>query len=209
VYLGGLCFITDKRFGGWSYGEMVRLALEAGVRWIQYRDKEGSGRDKYRTALEIRRLTLDYGAVFIVNDHTDIALAVDADGVHLGQDDLPAEQARRLLGGEKLIGLSTHTVEQAVNGEACGVDYIGFGPIFTTQTKDAGRPHGAEILHHLRRQVRIPIVAIGGITTGNLAPVLESGVDAVAAASGILSGDIGQNVRAFLEIIGRHATARG
>ena len=201
MYFGGLCFITDLRAGRGSYGDMVRLVLDAGATWIQYRDKEGSGRDIYRTALNLRSITKDYNAVFIVNDYTDIALAVEADGVHLGQDDLPVEKAREILGREKLIGLSTHTIEQAADAEASGADYLGFGPIFHTETKDAGSPRGLQLLHQLRKQIHMPIVAIGGITLESLRPVLETGIDAVAVASAILKGDIKENTTRFLEII--------
>jgi thiamine-phosphate pyrophosphorylase len=201
MYFGGLCFITDLSVGGHSYEDMVRLVLEAGITWVQYRDKGGSEQDLYRNALNLRKITRDFNAVFIVNDHPEIASAVDADGVHLGQDDLPVQKARDMLGMEKLIGLSTHTVEQAVNAESSGADYIGFGPIFHTATKDAGSPRGIPILHQLKQQVQIPIVAIGGITPENVRAVLEAGIDAVAVASAILKGDIKENTGRFLKII--------
>ncbi len=204
MYFGGLCFITDRSVCKSSYEDMVRLLLEAGVTWVQYRDKEGSRRDIYRNALNLRIITREYKAVLIVNDHTDIAFATDADGVHLGQDDLPIQKAREILGKNRLVGLSTHTVEQAISAQASGADYIGFGPIFHTATKDAGSPRGIPILHQLRRQVRIPIVAIGGITFENIRPVLETGVDAVAVASAILKGDIRENAGRFLDIIRSH-----
>jgi thiamine-phosphate pyrophosphorylase len=205
MYFGGLCFITDRSICKRSYEDMVRLALEAGVTWVQYRDKEGSRRNIYRNALNLRSITREYNAVFIVNDHTDLAFAADADGVHLGQDDLPIQKAREILGKDRLIGLSTHTVEQAINAQASGADYIGFGPIFHTATKDAGSPKGTPILHQLRRQVQIPIVAIGGITLENIRPVLESGIDAVAVATAILKGDIKENAGRFLNIIRSYA----
>ena len=201
MYLGGLCFITDHKVCGLSYEGMVRLVLESGVQWVQYRDKEGSRRDIYRNALNLRSITRDHNAVFIVNDHTDIALAVDADGVHLGRDDLPAQKAREILGKDRLIGVSTHTIEQAVDAEASGADYIGFGPIFRTETKDAGSPKGITMLHQLRSQIHIPIVAIGGINLDNVRSVLAAGVDAVAVASAILNADIKENAGRFLDII--------
>lgn len=201
MYLGGICFITDRRHTKASYEEMVRLALEAGIRWIQYRHKEGQRRDLLRNALSLRELTKIFGATFIVNDYVDIALAVDADGVHLGQEDLPIEKAREALGKDKLIGLSTHTVEQAVRAETAGADYIGVGPVFHTATKDAGRPRGIGILRAVRRRVSIPIVAIGGITHENVGAVFETGIDAVAVASALVKGDIRENARRFLERI--------
>ena len=201
MFLGGLCFITDQRVGGRCCGDVVRLVLEAGGRWVQYRDKEGSRHDIHQNALSLRNITRDYNAVFIVNDFADIALAADADGVHLGQDDLSVQKAREMLGERRLIGLSTHTVEEAIAAEKSGADYIGFGPVFHTTTKDAGSPKGTGILTAVRRQVKIPIVAIGGITPDNLRAVLETGVDAVAVASAILKGDIKENAEKFLRII--------
>jgi len=180
---------------------MVRSVLESGVKWVQYRDKEGTRRDIYVNALNLRSLTRDYNAVFIVNDHTDIALAADADGVHLGQDDLPAQKAREILGKDRLIGISTHTIEQAVHAEASGADYIGFGPIFHTETKDAGSPKGITLLHQLRSRIHIPIVAIGGINLDNVQSVLAAGIDAVAVASAILNGNVKENTGKFLDII--------
>ncbi len=201
MYLGGICFITDRRSAGYSFEEMVREVLDAGIAWIQYRDKEGSRREIYRNALSLRGITQDRNAVLIVNDHTDIAYAIDAEGVHLGQDDLPCRHAREILGGEKLIGISTHSIEQAIDAETSGADYIGFGPIFHTATKDAGIPKGVAVLRELRMQVKIPIVAIGGITAENLQSVLDTGVDAVAVASSILRGDIRKNAGRLLKII--------
>ncbi len=201
MFLGGICFITDLRSGTDSYEDMVRRVLDAGIAWIQFRDKKGMRRDIYRNALALRKLTRERSAVFIVNDHTDIAFAVDAEGVHLGQDDLPCRQARQILGRDRLIGVSTHSIEEAVTAEASGADYVGFGPIFQTTTKDAGSPRGVGMLRELRRHVTIPIVAIGGITADNLPSVLETGIDAVAVASAILNGDIRANARRLEEII--------
>jgi len=207
MYLGGLCFITDHKVCSLSYESMVRLVLESGVKWVQYRDKEGSRRDIYRNALNLRNITREYNAAFIVNDHTDIALAVEADGVHLGRDDLPAQKAREILGKDRLIGLSTHSIEQAVDAEALGADYIGFGPIFRTETKDAGDPKGIAILAPVRSRIHVPIVAIGGITLDNVRSVLGTGADAVAVASAILKGDIEENAGKFLYIIRLYETA--
>jgi len=201
MYLGGLCFITDRTVCGLSYEDMVCSVLESGVKWVQYRDKGGTRQDIYRNALNFRSITKDHNAVFIVNDHTDIALAVNADGVHLGQDDLPAQKAREILGKDRLIGSSTHTIEQAVHAEASGADYIGFGPIFHTETKNAGSPKGITLLQQLRSLIHIPIVAIGGINLDNVRSVLAAGVDAVAVASAILNADIKENAGKFLDII--------
>jgi thiamine-phosphate pyrophosphorylase len=201
MYLGGLNFITDRRACGLSYGDMTQRALKAGVKWIQLRDKERSRREIYEEALSLRAITTEKDAVFVVNDHPDIALAVHADGVHLGQDDLPLKEARKLMGKSQIIGISTHTSAQAKDAERGGADYIGFGPVFFTETKEAGSPTGIEILAEIKKLVDIPVVAIGGITPENLKAVLETGADAVAVASAILCGDIEGNTERFLDII--------
>lgn len=201
MYLGGLCFITDRKTCKLSCEEMTLEVLRAGVKWVQYRDKEKSRREVYEESVILRKLTKDFNAVFIVNDYADIALAVGADGVHLGREDLPIKEARKVV-GDKTIGISTHSLEQAKDAEKEGADYIGFGPIFYTSTKDAGMPKGADILKEIKRHVQIPVVAIGGINLENVKSVLDTGVDAIAVASAILSGDIMENAARFMDIIG-------
>ncbi|HXX53128.1 MAG TPA: thiamine phosphate synthase [Thermodesulfovibrionales bacterium] len=200
-FLGGLCLVTDRKFCGLSCEELSRIALEAGVRWIQYREKEKTRREIYYEARKLRSLTSEYGATLVVNDHADIALAVDADGVHLGQDDLPLKEARRIV-GRRLIGISTHTLTQAKEAEQDGADYIGFGPVFFTATKDAGEPRGVEMLSLIRESVEIPVVAIGGISAETFSLVWEAGADAVAVASAVLRGNISENVRLFMRVLG-------
>jgi len=200
MYLGGLCFITDRSICNLSCEEMSLAVLKSGVKWIQYREKNKTRKDMYEDSVKLRALTKDYHAIFIVNDYPDIALSVDADGVHLGQDDLPLKEARRIMGKKKIIGISTHSVEQAISAEAGGADYIGFGPVFHTTTKDAGIPKGTDMVREVKRQVHIPVVAVGGIDLGNIRRVLETGVDAVAVSSALLRGDIGANGKKFMEI---------
>jgi thiamine-phosphate pyrophosphorylase len=186
---------------------MVLRVLKSGVRWVQYRDKEGSRRDIFKEASGLRRIAQDFNALLIINDHPDIALAVNADGAHLGQDDLPMKEARKIMGKDKLVGISTHNFEQAIDAERNGADYIGFGPMFRTMTKkDAGTPKGIRMLQKIRSQVHIPIVAIGGITIENVRSVFEAGADAAAVASAILNGDIEENIKRFLEIIRSYDT---
>jgi thiamine-phosphate pyrophosphorylase len=201
MYLGGLCFITDRKACRLSCEEMTLKVLRNGVKWVQHRDKEKSRREIYEEAIIIRKLTKEFNAVFIVNDYADIARAVDADGVHLGQEDLPIREAREIMGKDKIIGISTHNLKQAIEAEKQGADYIGFGPVFHTLTKNAGIPKGTEMLQEIKRQVRIPVVAIGGINIENIKSVIDTGVDAVAVASAILSGDMENNVKIFMEII--------
>lgn len=199
MYLGGLCFITDRKVSGLSYEDMTHKVLLKGVQWIQFREKETSRREIYQNAIRLRRLTKDYDAVFVVNDFPDIAMCAGADGVHLGQDDLPLKEARKIIGRDRLIGISTHNLEQAAEAERDGADYIGFGPVFATLTKDAGRPKGISMLREIRKQVHIPVVAIGGISLENIGSVLQTGVDAVALASAILRGDIEENAKRFMD----------
>ena len=201
MYLGGLCFITDRKVSGLSCEDMIHKVLMNGVRWIQFREKERSRRKIYEKAIKLRRLTKDYNAVFIINDFPDIAMCADADGVHLGQDDLPLKEARKIIGRNRIIGISTHSLEQATLAEKDGADYIGFGPIFPTHTKDAGKPKGIGMLCEVKKQVKIPIVAIGGINLENVRSVLNTGVDAIAVASAILTGDIEENTSRFMDYL--------
>lgn len=197
-----LYLITDKNIAGSSYVSIVRQALSAGISVFQLRDKDLTKKELYREALTIRELTLKHKAAFIINDHIDIALAVDADGVHLGQDDMPLEEARRIMGKKKVIGISTHSLKQALEAERGGADYIGFGPMFSTSTKDAGCPKGIRKLSEIRRHVSIPIAAIGGIMPANIHEVMRAGASAVAVISGILKGDIKTNTARYLDGLG-------
>jgi len=167
----------------------MQQALAAGVKFFQYRSKGGTRKSVYEHSLQLARIARESGALFIVNDHTDIAAAVDADGVHLGQDDLPIEYARKLLGNDKLIGISTHSPEQAKAAEGMGADYIGFGPIFRTSTKDAGQTQGIQNLAIVRKSVAIPVIAIGGINQANVQFVAQAGADGAAVISAILSSE--------------------
>jgi len=201
MYLNGLCFITARKESCLTMKEIVAIILNAGVKCIQYREKDKSRRDLYREALMLRELTNNLGASFIVNDHTDLALATDADGVHLGQEDLPLKEARKILGKEKIIGISTHNLAEALAAEEGGADYIGFGPIFYTKTKDAGEPKGVNALKEIKKQIKIPVVAIGGINAGNVKAVIDSGADAVAVSSGIIQGDITGNITRLMNML--------
>lgn len=159
------------------------------MRNFQYRNKNASRKEIYDTALRLVHLAHKSEALFIVNDHADIAVAVGADGVHLGQDDFPIEYARKLLSPGKLIGISTHSLKQAKDAQAAGADYIGFGPIFATTTKDAGQTQGIGALTVVKQAVSIPVMAIGGITHANVQEVIRAGADGVAVISAVLSSD--------------------
>lgn len=202
-YHGGICLITDRNSCPLTVLEMARVALEAGITWLQYRDKSRDRLAAFRTARALREITMEHGACLVINDYADIAVAVGADGVHLGQEDLPAREARKVTGVRMIIGISTHSVEEARAAEDEGADYIGFGPVFHTNTKDAGAARGVEELRSIRDSVGIPVVAIGGINVDNCASVFEGGASAVAAASSVLSGDVRGNVCGFVERIER------
>jgi thiamine-phosphate pyrophosphorylase len=195
--LSRICFITPDRGDAERVEEVVSVALEAGIRWVQYRRKSGTRRQLFCEAKKLRDLTGRFGALFIVNDFADIALAVEADGIHIGQDDFPLREARKII-GEKIIGVSTHNLKEALAAEKEGADYIGFGPIFPTATKDAGPPKGSGPLVEIKHSINIPVIAIGGITPLNAAHVFRAGCDGVAVSSGIFSGDITANVADFL-----------
>jgi len=182
--------------------ENAQAIIDGGAKILQLRAKKLSSGEFLEACRIIRKITKDKGAIFIVNDRVDIALLADADGVHLGQDDLPVKEARRLLGNNKIIGYSTHNLREAIESEKLPVDYISFGPIFATKTKeDAQTPKGLKGLDEARKAVKIPIVAIGGITETNMAHVLKQAVESVAMISDILTArDIPQKINRLISI---------
>ncbi len=182
--------------------EIARKVLDGGARIFQLRGKGLSSRKLLEEARDIRELTRKSGALFIVNDRADIALLSNADGVHLGQDDLTIAEARKILGKDKVIGISTHNLEQAMKAASEGANYIGFGPVFGTTTKaDAEEAKGLEALREVRKSVNIPVVAIGGIILENVVDVLSAGADAVAVISAIVKADdIEGATKRFLEV---------
>ena len=186
----GLYIISDTTLSrGRTHAEVAIAAIRGGARIIQLREKALSFEEACPIAREVRRIAADAGVTFIVNDSAELALAVDADGVHIGQGDMPLAEARRLLGDGRIIGVSTHGIEEALKAEDEGADYIGFGPMFKTATKDSAEPKGCEGLMLIRDKVGIPIVAIGGINAANAARVMDSGADAVAVISAVVGAD--------------------
>lgn len=167
--------------------QAITLAMEAGVRFFQYRSKSSPRREIYEVCLELATLARNAGALFVVNDYADIALAVDAAGVHLGQDDVPVQDARKVMGRDRIIGISTHSKEQALDAEGAGADYIGFGPIFETATKNAGPTQGTSAITAIKKKVALPLIAIGGINHANVRDAIRAGADGVAVISAILS----------------------
>ena len=180
---------------GRTLNSILQDLLKGGALWIQLRAKETTSNEFFQLARAARQLTREAGALFIVNDRADIAQATQADGVHLGQDDLPLGVARRLI-REKIIGISTHDLAQAQEAERGGANYIGFGPIFGTATKETGYSgRGLTMLREIRRAVKVPIVAIGGITENNVTQVWEAGADAAAMISRSEERRVGKECR--------------
>ena len=184
-----LYLVTDRTLSlGRSTVEVVRAAIRGGVSCVQLREKGCSTREFMDEARLLKALLAGTGVPLFINDRLDVALAVGADGVHLGQNDLAIADARRLVGNRMIIGISAESVADAVRAEAEGADYIGASPVFTTPTKtDTASPLGLDGLRAIRRAVRLPLVAIGGIDADNAAQVLRAGADGLAVVSAIVS----------------------
>ena len=199
----GYCFITDAASSRAGNISDVQNAVAAGVTVVQYRRKDAATAELFAEAMALRELCRR--TLFLVNDRVDIALAVGADGVHLGQDDLPLPAARQLLGPGKTIGLTVHSLAEARQAEAAGADYLGVSPIYTTKTKaDAGPPAGIQLIEQIRRAVKIPLIAIGGITLANAPAVIQAGADSLCAISAVVCqadvrAEIGKFQRLFHE----------
>jgi thiamine-phosphate pyrophosphorylase len=183
-----LYLVTDRSFlNNKSIKDAVEEAIKGGVTMVQVREKDVSSREFYKVALEVKEITDKYKLPLIINDRIDIAQAVDASGVHLGQSDLPLKLARDILGKDKIIGISVGNVKEAKEAETDGADYVGIGTIFFTGTKkDIKTPIGIEGLTEIVKSIGIPSVAIGGINEENAKDVLNSGTDGVAVISAIL-----------------------
>jgi thiamine-phosphate pyrophosphorylase len=189
--------------GGRSLTDVLKEAASAGVRLFQYRNKTASMKVAYGEAVPLRKLAQELGVLFIVNDRCDLALAVDADGVHLGQGDVPLNFARKIMGPDKLIGVSTHNRDQVIAATAGRPDYLGFGPIFTPGSKlDHDQVVGPQGLRTIRPLTALPIFAIGGITADRTEDVIREGADGVAVISAVLKApDISQAVKDFVSRI--------
>ena len=196
--------ITDTRLSGISHQEQVKALLAGGARFIQLREKKMSSRDLFGAVEECQALAREHEATLIVNDRVDIAMALNADGVHLGQDDLPPVVARKLLGPDVIIGFSTHSVEQALDAIKLPIDYIAAGPIFPTGSKaDHQPPIGLEGLEKIRKAIgSFPLAAIGGVDVENCREVLSAGSDSVAMISALVSepSQITVRIRKAIEI---------
>ncbi len=201
----GLYAITcEKRSAGRKNTDIVKEMVKGGIEVLQYRSKENkTKKEKYFECLEISKIARDNGILFIINDEVDLALAVDADGIHIGQDDLPLKVVRKLVGHDKIIGISTHSPEQALKAVEEGADYIGVGPIFPTNTKDdICQPVGTEYLDFVVNHIKIPFVAIGGIKERNIEDILKHGAKTIAMVTEITEApDVSEKIRRLRKIL--------
>jgi len=186
-----LYLLTDRQLSrGKPIEEIVSAAIAGGVTTVQLREKDTPTGEFLDLALRVRTITRESGVTFIVNDRLDIALAADADGIHVGQDDMPADVARRLIGPDRILGVTAADAGQARTAIEAGADYIGCNAVFATPTKtDTGTPLGLSGLEALVRSIDVPVVAIGGINTTNAAEVLATGAAGIAVVSAIVSAD--------------------
>ena len=197
--------VTDRRWlRGKSLGSQVRQALSGGVTMVQLREKEQHGDGLIEEAREIREICHSFGVPFLIDDDVELARKVDADGVHVGQEDMEAARARSILGPGKILGVSARTLEQARAAEAAGADYLGVGAVFPTGTKDDAKSVSLDSLREICGSVKIPVVAIGGIGKKNLLQLSGSGIAGVAVVSAIFAQeDIEGETRNLKELVGK------
>jgi thiamine-phosphate pyrophosphorylase len=216
IQIPKLYAITDRQWSNCTHEEIVRMLLDGGASLIQLRDKEASGRELLDQAIACLKLTREAGATLIINDRVDVALTAGADGVHLGQDDLSVDEAREILGKDKIIGVSTHSIDQFRAALETSANYIAIGPVFPQLTKENPAPVvGLEMVRDARKLTDRPLVAIGGINLGRAPEVIEAGADCVAVISALYplpemvdlgsKPEITMAVRNFLEILSSDA----
>ena len=196
-----LYLITDRhQTGGRPLLTVVEEALQAGIKAIQLREKDLSAKELFELAQNLRRLTRQYHARFFINDRVDIAMAVEADGVHLGQKSFSAKDVKRIF-PKAIIGVSTHSLDEAKKAEADEADFITIGPIFYTPSKAGyGEPLGVEVIKQVRKEIRIPVFAVGGIKEDNARDVIDAGADGIAVISAVMgAADVGEAVREMLK----------
>jgi len=193
----GYYFITDSALSRKGSISDVENAINAGATVVQYRNKTDCTRIIYEKALELNKICANIR--FIINDRVDIALAVDADGVHIGRKDMPYEAARDLLGKSKIIGMTVHSIGEALEAEKKGADYLGVGPIFATTTKrDIEHPCGTPLIREIKKVCKIPVAAIGGINLDNAGNVIKAGADAICAISAVITkNDVRKEIEKF------------
>ncbi len=196
-----LYVIADKKICRDRYIEdVVEQAIQGGAQMIQYRDKESSDREFLEVAFVLQNICENRKIPFIINDRVDIAAFLKVDGVHLGQDDLPLKIARKILGQNKIIGISAENIDQAKEAEKHGADYVGIGPLFDTSTKKIEKPIGLEIIKQAKEYLKIPFFPIGGINLERLDQVIEAGSQRIAVGSAVISAnDVKTATRNLLE----------
>lgn len=196
--------LTDR---DWSLGrsmlEVAEAAIDGGATTIQLRDKDADIRTLIEEGKALRKLTQQRNVLLIVNDRVDVALAIEADGVHVGQNDMPGELARKLIGPDRILGISAGSMDEAVAAAAAGADYLGVGPIFATHGKtDAGVPVGLELLTELKRRYTTPLIAIGGITVENAGAVIRAGASGIAVITAVVNAvDVTEATRVLAQAI--------
>lgn len=195
--------VTDAAWTGEkTLIQQVKEALEGGITFLQLREKHLSEKEFLREAVEIKRLTDQYQIPFVINDNIEIAQKAGADGVHVGQDDMPVEEVRKILGEDKIIGVSAHNVEEAVRAEQGGADYLGVGAVHTTATKENTSAVSMEEMKKICQTVSIPVVAIGGIKKNNMNVLSGTGVDGIAVVSAIFAAkNIKKETKELLEAV--------
>jgi thiamine-phosphate pyrophosphorylase len=194
--------VTDSKLSKNGIFSDIENALKAGCKIVQYREKEKNTKTMINESRHIKQIC-NNKALFLVNDRVDVAIAANADGIHIGQGDIPYVFARKILGKNKIIGLTVHNVDEAIKAEKLGVDYIGVGPIFETNTKeDIQTPCGVEMINIIRKKVNIPIVAVGGINKNNVNEVLDAGADSIVSINPVVSSDdVYSEIVNFIKII--------
>ncbi|MBU4458176.1 MAG: thiamine phosphate synthase [Candidatus Omnitrophica bacterium] len=194
----GYYFITDAELSKNGNESDVEKAVEAGVTIVQHRRKLDDTEAFIKEAKVLKKICKGK-SLFIINDRVGVALSVDADGVHLGQGDMPYDTARKLLGKDKIIGVTVHDVKEAIQAENKGANYLGVSPIFSTTTKsDAGKPCGVEVIKEIKKNCKVPIVAIGGITLDNAKEAVQAGADAICAISAVvIKDDVRKEIKRF------------
>lgn len=179
--------VTDSDIlRGRDFYNSIEEALKGGVTMLQLREKNASGKEFLEKAIKLRELTKKYNVKFIINDRVDIAMLCDADGVHVGQSDIPANKVRELIGEDKIVGVSARTVEEALTAKENGADYLGVGAMFTTRTKLDAKSVSIEKLKEIKELIKLPVVAIGGLSLSNIDKLKECNVDGYAVVSAIL-----------------------
>ncbi|MGR3178909.1 MAG: thiamine phosphate synthase [Candidatus Anammoxibacter sp.] len=189
-----LVLITNRSICKQPFIETIKLAIKGGVDTVQLREKDLDSNELFRIASDIKKITIELNASLIINDRPDIMLAVDADGVHIGQRSMPMKDVRKIIGRDKLIGYSAHNIQEAIHAQDEGADYISYSPVFNTgsktdyleQEQSQPIPIGAEAIKKVKSIVNIPVIALGGINANNVDEVLENGADGVAVVSNIL-----------------------